>query len=97
MTRARDARRPGINSYGSMVIVTRSCGSRPRRANSAATLSTVVSDHLRFRDLALRHGLYSLPLKLGAHSRSVKFTFPAPRGVRHVCGRRYAGSAERLD
>jgi hypothetical protein len=43
ITRARAARRPGISSSGSMVITTRSCGSRPRRASSAATLSTVVS------------------------------------------------------
>src|SRR6202035_408500 len=43
ITRARDARRPGISSSGSIVIVTRSSGSRPRFASSAATLPTVVS------------------------------------------------------
>jgi hypothetical protein len=38
ITRARNARRPGISSSGSITIVTRSSGSRPRFASSAATL-----------------------------------------------------------
>ena len=36
-TRRRASRRPGISSSGWIVTVTRSCGSRPRRASSAAT------------------------------------------------------------
>jgi len=53
MTRARDARRPGISSSGSIVIVTRSSGSRPRRASSAPTLLTVVSITSVRDDIAL--------------------------------------------
>src|ERR1700730_7062810 len=52
-TRARASRRPGINSSGSIVIVTRSSGSRPRRTSSAATLLTVVSITSIWDDMAL--------------------------------------------
>src|SRR6202023_1600615 len=67
MTRARDARRPGISSSGSIVLVTRSSGSRPRLASNLADSGF---DHFALG----RHWPNSSCWNLGRPGPLVKFT-----------------------